>query len=115
MGGAKKNPSYKANLASLERLVLIKFKYDFVVVPNDSSWFAYYPWGTLDRSKILPMNETDLYKQDFIGLKTLNEQGKIDFKLCPAMHMKFTLKYFHDEVLMPYLVPKSSKGTLTIV
>lgn len=105
--GALKKDSYKANLASLERLVLIKFKYDFVVVPNDSSWFAYYPWGSLNRSEILPMNQTQLYKQDWIGLKSLDEQGKIVFKECPAMHMKFTMTYFKNEVLIPYLVPES--------
>ena len=33
---------YKKNLSSVNKLVLIKFAYDFVVVPNDSSWFF---WG----------------------------------------------------------------------
>merc|ERR1719183_2875681 len=113
--GANKKATYKQNLASLERLVLIKFKYDFVVVPNDSSWFAYYPWGTLDRRKILPMNQTELYKQDWIGLKALDEQGRIVFKECPAMHMKFTLSYFRDEVLIPYLLPKSAPSTIISV
>merc|ERR1711871_503876 len=108
--GAVKKTSYKAKLASLERLVLIKFKYDFVVVPNDSSWFGYYPWGTLDRGQMLQMNQTEVYKQDWIGLKTLDEQGKIVFKECPAMHMKFTLSYFRDEVLIPYLSPRSALG-----
>lgn len=113
--GAHKKSSYKHKLASLELLVLIKFKYDFVVVPNDSSWFAYYPWGTLDRKRILPMNQTELYEQDWIGLKTLNQQGRIVFKECPAMHMKFTLSYFRDEVLVPYLVPKSPPSESTMI
>lgn len=94
---------YRDNLASLERLVLIKFTKDFVVVPNDSSWFAYYPWGSLKRDDILPMNETDLYKEDWIGLRTLDEAGKIEFKECPSMHMKFSMEYFRNEVLYPYL------------
>merc|ERR1719454_2559876 len=81
---SEKNATYKANMIKLEKFVMIKFKYDFVVVPNDSSWFAYYPWGTLDRSKMLAMNETQLYREDWIGLRTLDEQGKIDFKECPA-------------------------------
>lgn len=103
--GASKNSTYKANILLLERLVLIKFKYDFVVVPNDSSWFGYYPWGSLDRRKMLRMNETQLYKEDWLGLKELDQRGRIIFKECPAMHMKFTLKYFTDEVLLPYLSP----------
>jgi palmitoyl-protein thioesterase len=113
--GHEKKAHYKDNLASLERLVLIKFQYDFVVVPNDSSWFAYYPWGTLDRKKILPMNQTDLYQQDWIGLKTLDTQGKIVFKVCPAMHMKFSISYFKQEVLDPYLTPKSLLMTETVL
>jgi len=106
--GSSKNMSYKQKLASLERLVLIKFKYDFVVVPNDSSWFAYYPFGSLDRKEILQMSQTDMYKEDWIGLKSLDEQGKIVFKECPAMHMKFTMDYFRTEVLIPYLIPQAS-------
>ena len=39
--GATKKEEYKRNLLSLERLVLIKFKYDFVVVPRESAWFSY--------------------------------------------------------------------------
>eukprot|EP00747_Dinoflagellata_sp_TGD_P184692 gnl/TRDRNA2_/TRDRNA2_40559_c0_seq2.p1 gnl/TRDRNA2_/TRDRNA2_40559_c0~~gnl/TRDRNA2_/TRDRNA2_40559_c0_seq2.p1 ORF type:complete len:312 (+),score=63.97 gnl/TRDRNA2_/TRDRNA2_40559_c0_seq2:74-1009(+) len=113
--GPVKNATYKANMIRLERLVLIKFKYDFVVVPNDSSWFAYYPWGTLKRSEILPMNKTESYKEDWIGLKTLDKQGKIVFKECPAMHMKFTMKYFHDEVVVPYLGGQSKQRAMVFV
>lgn len=98
-----KTDLYKENFVKLERLVLIKFKYDFVVVPNDSSWFSYYPWGSLNRGEIQPMNKTDLYKEDWIGLRALDEAGKVDLKVCPAMHMKFTMQYFRDEVIAPYL------------
>jgi hypothetical protein len=50
------------------------------VVPKDSSWFSYLPWGSLDPAKIQPMNETEIYHKDLIGLKTLDEQNKIVFK-----------------------------------
>lgn len=113
--GSVKNATYKANMQKLERLVLIKFKYDFVVIPNDSSWFAYYPWGDLNRAHMLPMNQTQLYKEDWIGLKSLDEQGKIVFKECPAMHMKFSMKYFRSEVLLPYLVPKNASNVASVL
>ncbi len=97
--------TYKDNLSSLDKLVLIMFEYDFVVVPRESSWFGTFAWGKLDRGSLLRMNETDIYKGDYIGLKALDQAGKIDFKTCPAMHMKFTMDYFKAEVLEPYLLP----------
>lgn len=107
--------SYKTNMISLERLVLIKFTEDFIVVPQESSWFSYYPWGTLDTSKIQAMNETQLYREDWIGLRTLDEAGKVVLKECPAMHMKFTMEYFRTEVLDPYLLPKSPSQKIGVV
>ena len=52
-----KNATYRQNLASLEKLVLYRFKDDVTVVPRDSAWFAFY-----NGSRLLPMQETELYQ-----------------------------------------------------
>lgn len=54
---ADKNPLYRNNLASLERLVLLRFVQDFTVVPRDSAWFAFY-----DGKKLHAMRDTALYQ-----------------------------------------------------
>ncbi len=52
-----KNATYRANLASLEKLVLFRFKDDVTVVPRDSAWFGFY-----NGSQLLRMEETALYQ-----------------------------------------------------
>jgi len=96
-----KNATYKANLMSLENLVLIKFEKDTVVVPRDSEWFGYYEIGSL--STILPMEDQTIYKEDWIGLQELNKAGNISRIGCPGNHMDFTMEYLTDNVINPYL------------
>lgn len=90
-----KNMTYKENLISLQNLVLIKFEYDTVVVPRSSEWFEPLRWGTLDPDAIIPYNETPLYIEDWIGLKTLDRLGRLHFLSCPTNHMRFTLGPIH--------------------
>ena len=52
-----KNATYRENLASLDKLVLFRFKDDVTVVPRDSAWFAFY-----NGSRLLRMEETALYQ-----------------------------------------------------
>ena len=48
-----KNPQYALNLATLERLVLIRFTEDKMMVPRDSAWFGEFRAGREE-----PMRET---------------------------------------------------------
>ena len=48
--------------------------------------------------EMLAYNETALYIEDWIGLKTLDEAGKLDFLTSPGGHLKFTNKFFFDVV-----------------
>ncbi|KAA8520454.1 hypothetical protein F0562_014710 [Nyssa sinensis] len=68
------NSTYKERFASLENLVLIMFEQDTVLIPKETSWFGYYPNGSWET--VLPAQETTLYTEDWIGLKTLDEAGK---------------------------------------
>ena len=52
-----KNPQYRTNLQSLDKLVLFRFAGDFTVVPRDSAWF-----GVFDGTQMLAMKETELYQ-----------------------------------------------------
>lgn len=54
--------------------MLVKFEEDSVIYPKETAWFQ-----TLDKDgkTVLPLNATDFYQNDFIGVKALNEAGKI--------------------------------------
>jgi palmitoyl-protein thioesterase len=101
------NPTYKENIMKLNNLVLVMFAEDTVVVPKESSWFGFFPDN--DLSKIIPYNQTQLYIEDRIGLKSLDEAGKLKFDSCPGNHMKFTMDWFTQHVTVPYLTNEISK------
>ncbi|KAK6727734.1 hypothetical protein RB195_005425 [Necator americanus] len=95
------NPEYKKNLLNLKNFLLIKFKGDNMVVPKESSWFGFYKEGDLDT--ILPMNETKLYQEDRIGLKKLDETGRLHFLAVEGDHLKIDKETFIKEVIEKFL------------
>ncbi|KAL9267500.1 Palmitoyl-protein thioesterase 1-like protein [Drosera capensis] len=112
---ATRNSTYKERFESLEKLVLIMFENDTVLVPKETSWFGYYENGTVDT--LLPANETELYIEDWIGLKTLDEAGKVEYFKVPGGHLAITESEM-EKYIVPYLgdssvdkpVDKSSSG-----
>ena len=63
----------KARFASLDKLVLIAFKQDTMITPKDSAHFGEYD----KNHKLVEMKDTESYKNDLFGLKSLDEAGKI--------------------------------------
>lgn len=90
------NQTYKDNLEKLENLVLVKFAEDTMVVPKESSHFGYYSPG--QDTDILAYNQTDLYKENRIGLKTLNTAGKLHFFTFAGDHLRFTDEEFTENL-----------------
>ncbi|GMR43995.1 hypothetical protein PMAYCL1PPCAC_14190, partial [Pristionchus mayeri] len=74
--------AYKTNLKSLDNLVL-----DVTVIPRESSWFGFYAEKNID--VIVPYNESILYKEDRIGLRTLDETGRLHFYTMHGKHMAY--------------------------
>lgn len=62
-------------MMQLNRLMLAQYTNDSMVDPYQSSWFG----ETDEKGEIRDLIDTDLYKEDKIGLKTLHEEGRIDF------------------------------------
>lgn len=80
-----RNETFKRNLSQLENLVLVLFDADTTVVPRESSWFGSVAppqedsgnqqvdiEGWRDRAEIIPMRMQELYKYDWIGLRTVS-------------------------------------------
>ncbi|GLI68395.1 hypothetical protein VaNZ11_012781 [Volvox africanus] len=97
-GPEGRNPLYPTNLASLERLVLYRFVDDETVVPRDSAWFSFF-----DGERLMPLREQAMYNEDWIGLRTLDEQGRLIMDDIPGMHMQFSLQWFAENVIRKYL------------
>lgn len=93
----KRNETFRRNLLDLENLVMIMFDQDRTVVPKESSWFGSYappqgdegkePWW---REDILPMREQSLYKEDWIGLRELDETARVALVICQGEHMQIS-------------------------
>ncbi|KAG6636038.1 hypothetical protein CIPAW_11G083100 [Carya illinoinensis] len=102
----EKNSSYKERFTSLQNLVLIMFEHDTVLIPKETSWFGYYPDGTFN--PVLPPQQTNLYAEDWIGLKTLDEAGKVKYISVPGNHLGISRRDMKRYVV-PYLVDKASR------
>jgi palmitoyl-protein thioesterase len=67
----------------LEKFVMVKFEKDAMIVPKETAWFGFYN----SDGDIVPLEEQDCYKQDCIGLKTLNDQKKLHFETFAGDHV----------------------------
>ena len=94
----QRNGTYRDRVAALERLVLFRFSDDVTVVPRDSAWFAWQRGAEL-----VPLREQALYQEDWLGLRALDEAGRLVLADCPGAHMQFTLDWFAANVIAPYL------------
>ncbi|KAJ4954961.1 hypothetical protein NE237_011744 [Protea cynaroides] len=101
-----RNATYKERFSSLQNLVLIMFKNDTVLIPRETSWFGYYPDGAF--SAVLSPQETPLYVEDWIGLKTLDDAGKVKFISVSGDHLAISDSDL-KEYAVPYLEEASTK------
>ncbi|MCJ1309238.1 hypothetical protein MMC25_002896 [Agyrium rufum] len=103
---AVKNATYKENLSKLENFVMYVFDEDTTVVPKESGWFAEVNATTGNATYV---RDRKLYTEDWIGLKKLDEEGKLKFKETAGGHMTLT-----DELLIDtfktYFAPPESKA-----
>ncbi len=91
------NESYKTNLLKIRNLVLVKFLGDTVVIPKDSEHFAFYAEN--DTTKMIPLQESQLYIKDLLGLKTMDQQSRIKFLETDGDHLRFTDQWFIDNII----------------
>ncbi|WVQ99134.1 hypothetical protein IAU59_006266 [Kwoniella sp. CBS 9459] len=76
-------------LSGLETFVAIQFEDDQTVSPAQSSHFGTYVPGSKDKETIIPVTDQPIYKQnDEIGLRKLDEEGRLKLLFCPGRHME---------------------------
>lgn len=95
------NATYKDNLLSLKNFAMVKFYNDTVVQPVESEWFGFYAPG--QDQVVLPLEQTDLYIQDWLGLQELENSGRLQKLGCYGNHLQFSDDYFIQNIITPYL------------
>ncbi|RKF82765.1 Palmitoyl-protein thioesterase 1 [Golovinomyces cichoracearum] len=98
-----KNEDYKKNLIRLERFVMYMFQDDKTVVPKESGWFA-----EVNGSTVTPLQERSLYKEDWLGLKILDEKHALKFHTVPGSHMQLDDNVL-EEIFKKYFGPFGRK------
>jgi len=95
-----KNNTYKENLITLNKFAMVRFNNDTMVQPIASEWFGWYLPGT--DNVTIPLEETTLYTEDWIGMQVLNTANKLDFIATNGDHLQFTEAWFVEN-LIPYM------------
>ena len=85
---------------ALEKVKFIKAKRDSVIVPRESSWFEFYD---NDGKNIVPLEESDFYINDYIGLRKLDEEGKVIFAEIDQEHVLYNMKEYREEIMQFFL------------
>lgn len=84
--------------SGLNKVFLGMFEKDTMIYPPSTAWF----YELQADGSILPYDETSLYKNDQIGLRALNEAGKVVFHKFPGDHLQFSYDDI-DEFVIPVL------------
>ena len=90
-------PEYKTNLQKLANFVMVRFLRDTMVQPSISEWFGFYAQGT-DKSTV-PMQETNVYKKDLLGLQAMHAANKLHFLASDTDHLRFNETFFEQQIL----------------
>ena len=48
---------------------------------------------------VVPVRETALWREDWVGLRALDAAGRVDFLTAPGPHMHITRAWFREEVV----------------
>ena len=70
--------------------------------PRESGHFEFYSPG--QDKEIVPLKESPMYQEDWIGLKTLDEAGKLTLLSIPGDHMQVSLDWLVNEIIRKYFV-----------
>jgi len=98
---AEKNMTYRENLLQLENFVMIKHSEDSMVEPRESEHFEFYEPG--QAKTIVPLRNSSLYLEDWLGLRELDESGRLHFFTVEGDHLQFSREWFVQEIVNVFL------------
>lgn len=105
----QENATYKENFKSLEKLVLVMAEDDTMVHPKESEHFGYFKDGSTET--LVDMRDAPWYTDDWFGLKSLDQDKKIDFFSTPGNHLRFKTDFL-VEMVKKYFVTSSDTAIM---
>eukprot|EP01125_Pyxidicula_operculata_P021320 TRINITY_DN8151_c0_g1_i1.p1 TRINITY_DN8151_c0_g1~~TRINITY_DN8151_c0_g1_i1.p1 ORF type:complete len:302 (-),score=57.61 TRINITY_DN8151_c0_g1_i1:76-981(-) len=99
-----KNSQYKKNILSLNTMLLIYSETDNIVIPKTSPWFQTYAVG--QDTNVPSLQSTDQYVQDWLGLRTLDQSGRLQLKSVPCGHSEIprdSCRHYYTLYTLPLL------------
>lgn len=109
---AVKNATYKANLASLSKYVLVEAMQDSMVLPHQSEQHGYFAWGQENTTQEL--EATEAYLGDWLGLQTLDKSGRLSKLSYQGDHLRWSQEFWEQQIL-PLLGPVGSSGQEQVI
>lgn len=87
-----KNNTYKENLKKLDRFAMYIFANDTVAIPKQSAWFG----EVTAEGKVIDLKDREIYREDWIGLKWLDERNRLEFRIAEGQHMQLSQQVLVD-------------------
>lgn len=109
-----KNVEHRKNLMSLNKFVMYMFRDDKLVVPKETAHFADVNQTT---GEVTSLRDRELYTEDWLGLKAMDNEGKLEFLTIPGEHMELSedgLRKTFEEYFGPVEVDLTSNSGLTL-
>ena len=88
-----KNETYKENVKKLRKFAMFMFADDTTVVPKESAFFSEV---NTTSETVTKLQERDLYREDWIGLRFLDEERRLDFRIADGGHMQLSDRILAD-------------------
>jgi len=99
-----KNADYKKNILSLNQMLFVYSQIDEIVIPNTSAEFQFFDLG--QDVTVTPFRKTDQYVNDWLGLQTMDKQGRLFIQGVPCGHTQLhddSCKQYYDMYTRPML------------
>ncbi|KAI9890515.1 MAG: hypothetical protein M1814_003854 [Vezdaea aestivalis] len=82
--GPLKNAQYRTAIKSLSHFAMFMFENDTVAIPKETAW-----WADVNTTsgEVTPLRQRALYKDDWLGLRYLDESKRLHFGIVPGEHM----------------------------
>lgn len=87
-GSDDEKAAIKERFTSLNGVMLVKFTEDVTVFPKESEWFQAV--DPADMKTVIPLHDSDFWKQDYIGLAKLDAESKVQWIEIAGGHLQFS-------------------------
>ena len=87
-----------SKFADINAGLFVMFSDDTMIYPKETAWFQ----SLNDKGEVMKLEDSEFYKNDSIGIKTLNEAGKLTFTQFKGDHLQFTTDDIKNTII-PFL------------